>query len=285
MKFSLVAILSFVSIYFIKAQTTVKTSLLWQVSGNGLQKPSYLFGTFHLMCKEDFELTEAIKKAFENTDQLFEEMKMDDPTVQMKMMTLMLSKKSLKEQLGDDMYSKIDSAFKKITGMPLLLFNNMKPFAAFSLLTQKSITCTESVMPEMEFIQLAKSVNKPVFGLETVEDEMKAIDKISIDSQLVFLKQSCLNFDSTKIAMKEMQKQYKTRNPEALAKYMKDNGASGDFEAALLEERNKAWLPVIEKNMQEKPSFFAFGAGHLGGQIGIITLLKQKGYTLTPIAY
>lgn len=285
MKFSLVAILSFMGVCFIKAQTTPKTSLLWEVTGNGLQKPSYLFGTFHLMCKENFEITPAIKTAVTNSDQVFEEMKMDDPATQLKMMTLMISSTSIKELLGEEEYEKVSSSFQKITGMPFMLFNKMKPFAAITMLTQKSITCSETVMPEMEFVKLAKSLEKPVLGLETVEDEMKAIDKMSIDSQLVYLKQMTLNFDSTKLGMIAMQNEYKKRDPEALAKYMKEQGASGDFEVALLVDRNNAWIPVIEKAMKEKPTFFAFGAGHLGGEIGILNLLKQKGYTLKPLAY
>lgn len=304
MKFSLVALISFVSVYFLNAQTKSKTSaksklktgttkkattpkksLLWEVSGNGLEKPSYLFGTFHLMCKEDFNLTEPVKKAFANCEQLFEEMKMDDPSIQLKMLTLMLSKNSLKEQLGEEDFAKVDSAFQKITGMPLLLFNKMKPFAAISMLTQKSISCKETIMPEMEFIQLAKSQQKEVFGLETVEEEMKAIEKLSIDSQLMYLKRMTQNFDSTKLGMIAMQNEYKKRDPDALTKYMKEQGASGDFEVALLVDRNKAWIPVIEKAMKEKPSFFAFGAGHLGGEFGVLNLLKQNGYTLKPIVY
>lgn len=285
MKLSLIAILSFVTIGIIKAQTTPSTSLLWEVSGNGLQKPSYLFGTFHIMCKENFEISPALKKAFSQTDQLFEEMKMDDPSIQLKMMTLMVSTTSLKELLGEEVYEKTATEFQKITGMPLLLFNKMKPFAAISLLTQKSITCSETVMPEMEFIKLAKEANKEVLGLETVEDEMKAIDKISLDSQITSLKRMVQNFDSTKIMMQLMEKEYQKRDPEALEKMMRENGASGDFETALLTERNKAWIFVIEKAMQAKPSFFAFGAGHLGGQTGVLNLLKQKGYILKPIAY
>lgn len=285
MKLSLIAILSFVSIGIIKAQITPKTSLLWEVSGNGLQKPSYLFGTFHIMCKENFEISPSLKNTFNQTDQLFEEMKMDDPSIQLKMMTMMVSSTSLKELLGEEAYEKTATEFQKITGMPLLLFNKMKPFAAISLLTQKSITCSETVMPEMEFVKLAKEANKEVLGLETVEDEIKAIDKISIDSQITSLKRMVHNFDSTKTMMQLMENEYKKRDPEALEKMMRENGASGDFETALLTERNKAWIFVIEKAMQTKPSFFAFGAGHLGGQTGILNLLKQKGYILKPIAY
>ena len=52
----------------VKAQDT--DALLWQISSNGLSQPSYLFGTIHLMCPDDIQVTDAMKKALENTDQL-----------------------------------------------------------------------------------------------------------------------------------------------------------------------------------------------------------------------
>ena len=71
MKIALVPLLTFISVNFIIAQTQLKPSLLWEVSGNGITKPSYLFGTFHLICKEDFEITPTLKQKFNSTEKLF----------------------------------------------------------------------------------------------------------------------------------------------------------------------------------------------------------------------
>jgi uncharacterized protein YbaP (TraB family) len=59
--------------------------------------------------------------------------------------------------------------------------------------------------------------------------------------------------------------------------------AEGNSQEALLDKRNQNWIPLIEKNITSKPTFIAFGAGHLGGKNGVVALLRAKGYTLTPI--
>ncbi len=78
---------------------------------------------------------------------------------------------------------------------------------------------------------------------------------------------------------------YKQNDVEKIYRFIKDNGGDGDFETALLVTRNKRWIPVIKKATAEKASFFAVGAGHLGGKEGVIALLKKEGYTLTPVLY
>ena len=60
-------------------------SLLWRIDGNGIQT-SYLYGTFHLLSTSDFELKEKVSDAFNASDQLVMELKMDDPMMQMEMM-------------------------------------------------------------------------------------------------------------------------------------------------------------------------------------------------------
>jgi uncharacterized protein YbaP (TraB family) len=50
-------------------------------------------------------------------------------------------------------------------------------------------------------------------------------------------------------------------------------------------DRNLAWIPIIEKSVKENKCFFAFGPAHLAGDVGIINLLKEKGYSVKPIFY
>ena len=285
MKSILTSVLTFISVNFIFAQAQPKSSLLWEVTGNGIAKPSYLFGTFHLIYKEDFEITSTLKQKFNTTEKLFEEMKMDDPSIQMKMMAQMKSDKSLKELYDSNNYKMLADSFQKITGMPLGFFNNYKPFLATTMLTQKMLSCKEIIQPETEFIKLAKEKNIEIFGLETIEDEMKAIDKMPLDSQLHSIIKTVGNFDSVKQMMTSIVEVYKKRNPDELYKFMKLNGVDDAFETAMLEERNNNRLPTIITNIKKQATFFAFGAGHLCGKNGIINLLRKKGYKVKPIQY
>jgi uncharacterized protein YbaP (TraB family) len=62
-----------------------------------------------------------------------------------------------------------------------------------------------------------------------------------------------------------------------------ENEITSKFEEILLSNRNKNWIPIIEKVAKEKATFFGVGAGHLGGEMGVIQLLRKKGYKVEPV--
>lgn len=269
-----------------EAQKPPVSSLLWKISGKGLQQPSYIFGTFHIMCKSDFTISPALEAKIKTAKQFYGELDMDDPGMQMNLMTKMrLQETSLAKLLGDEDYKAVSDSFKSITGMPLQLFNQFSPFMPMSLLAISSIKCADRVQPETEFVTIAKNNQLPILGLETIDDQLKAINAQPLDSQVLALKQTVLKYDSVQQMMVKMIQVYKQNNAEKIYRFIMDNGGTNDFETAMLVVRNKKWIPVIKKAVMDKPSFFAVGAGHLGGKQGVIALLKKEGYTLTPVLY
>jgi uncharacterized protein YbaP (TraB family) len=263
------------------------SSLLWEIRGKGISQPSYLFGTFHLICKSDFQVSEALKSRLAATKQFYGELAMGDPNkIAMELgMKMLMPDHTLQSLLPAGEYEIVEKKFLEITGMPLALFNQFKPFMALSVVTQNSISCTDKIQPETEFVELAKANQLPILGLETLEDEINAINIEPIDSQITALKKIVTNFDSTKTVMAQLVNVYKQRNVDSLYRFMKEAGTDSDFEKELLSKRNHKWIPVIEKAIAEKPSFFAVGAGHLGGPEGVINLLRQRGYEVLPVMY
>ena len=262
------------------------SSLLWEVSGHSLQQSSYLFGTFHIMCKDDFPVSDILSGKIKAARQFYGELKMDDPNLQSKMMMkMMMAGNTLQSLMSETEYKNVSDSFQAIMGMPMTAFNNFKPFMALSLLAIQSISCAEKVQPETEFVQIAKENNIPILGLETIDDQMNAIDREPLDSQINSLKQSVLNFDSVKNVMLKMIDVYKLRDLDSLYSFMKATGASDNFERELLSKRNHNWIPVITKAMAENPAFFAVGAAHLAGPEGLVNLLRKQGYTVTPVKY
>ncbi len=260
-------------------------SLLWEVSGNGLKTSSYLFGTFHIMCRKDFAISPELKNRLSKTAQFYGELKMDDPDMQATMMRKLMSETTLQSKMSAEAFDSLSNSFQKIAGLPLMAFNNFKPFICLSMLAINSVACSDKVQPETEFVALAKAQNMPILGLETIEDQLAAIEKQPLDEQIKDLRSMLLNFDSVKNMMQDLLAVYQKRNVDELYSFMKKTGANGDFEKVLLINRNNNWVPKIEKAIQEKPSFFAVGAGHLGGQEGILELLRKRGYLVTPINY
>lgn len=268
------------------AQPVKSSSLLWEIRGNGIERPSYIFGTFHLMCKGDFAVTDKLGDRISAASRFYGELKMDDPGMQMKMMKLMIMpERSLKSMIADSDYERVNSRFTNISGVPFTLMDHMRPFLAASLLAIKSTPCEDVVQPETEMMNYATGKKLQVLGLETVEEQLAAIDREPLDSQVADLVRTVLNFDSVKNASVQLLNVYKKRNIDTLYSFMKKTGISEDMELALLNERNRKWVPLIEKAMHEQPSFFAVGAGHLGGPAGVINLLRKRGYNVRPISY
>ncbi len=262
-----------------------KSSLLWEISGNGLQSPSYLFGTFHIMCKDEFQVSAVLQEKISSSKQFYGEIDMTDLAAQMQMgRKMMMTDKTLSSLLPATDLTKISERFEQVTGTPFKLFNNFKPFMALSLVVLNSFDCTDKVQPETEFVALAKKNNLPVLGLETIDDQINTINSQPIDSQVNDLRKILLNFDSTKQVMKQLKLVYQTRDIDSIYSFMK-SGADMNFENELVTKRNRNWIPIIEKAVAAKPSFFAVGAGHLGGAEGVIALLRSRGYQLTPVLY
>ncbi|MEI8075553.1 MAG: TraB/GumN family protein, partial [Bacteroidota bacterium] len=180
------------------AQGNDKGSLLWEISGKGLPQPSYLFGTFHIMCKDQFSISAILESKIAATNQFYGELDMDDPNLQATLMQKIIMKdKTIESMMDSSSFKSFNDAFKKITGFPATQFNHYKPFFHLSLLTLKTIPCLNFVQPETELMQIAKKGGKAVLGLETVEEQMIAVDSQPLDSQIISLQKMVLNFDST----------------------------------------------------------------------------------------
>jgi uncharacterized protein YbaP (TraB family) len=130
----------------------------------------------------------------------------------------------------------------------------------------------------------AKKQKKPIAGLETMEFQMGLFDSIPYDVQAQMLVESIKVGVAESNDLDELTKIYKAQDLEAMQVIMSSDAEGiGQYEELLLTRRNENWIPKMKGQMKEKSVFFAVGAGHLGGKKGVIHLLEQEGYTLTPI--
>ena len=263
-------------------------ALLYKVTGPGLAQPSYLYGTFHLICPTDLQITEPIKKAMGDAKQVYLELDMDDPALMMSMQKalMMPNGKNIKELLSPDDYTVLDSYLKKKMNMGLAQFGMLKPIGLMSLMYTTMLPC-QPASYDLTFAQMAAADKKEVLGLESLEAEMAALDKVPLADQLKGLVDMARKPEEAQKEFTNLVDVYKSHDLSKLMNTMKSSQFSGgdfaQFETSLLSERNASWLPVIEKAAKEKPTFFAFGAGHLGNETGVVNLLRKKGYTVTPV--
>ena len=264
---------------------TTNSSLLWEITGNNLKQPSYLFGTVHMICKEDFFLSEVVRTKFTAAEEIFLELDMDDPAMMMKMMTMMQLPKgqTIQQLFGDTAFAAFDKKYQKITGMSATMFNTFKPLMLMTMLTEKSLSCTAKESYEQTFIAMAAKEKKDIKGLEKMEDQIAVFDGIPDSVEIANLRTMVGNFDKTIEEFKKLVAVYKQQDVEALYKFTTSSPELMDAQNDLLTKRNNNWIPVMQKNMEAKACFFAVGAAHLGGDIGVIALLRKQGYTVKPV--
>ncbi len=274
-----------ICVWPINAQSS-GSSLLWKISGNGLSQPSYLFGSFHIMCKDDFNPSTLLLSLVKNSGQFYGELDLNEPGLQQNITSqLRMQDMTLELLMGKDSFPYFNQRFLEITQMPLLFFNQFKPIMGTSLLVSNSIHCTEKVQPETEFAKMARDNEIPVKGLEAIADQIAVLNKEPLSVQIANLKKSIIQFDSLQLMMQKMQEVYRLKDADSLYRFMKEADLDGEFETALLVNRNHKWIPLIQEAIKSKNSFIVVGAGHLGGVEGVVSLLRKEGYLLTPMDY
>ena len=78
-KFPLLVMMSLLSLAGLAQDAEqAENTLLWKISGNGLEKPSYLFGTIHMICKEDAGLSDNLRKVIREADEVYFEVDLDN---------------------------------------------------------------------------------------------------------------------------------------------------------------------------------------------------------------
>ncbi len=255
--------------------------LLWEISGNGISQPSYIFGTIHLICQDKFFVPRSTEEKIKIAKQVFFEIDMDDPQLMMKTQKLMMSAdgKKLKDIMKESDYKVFSEYFKGISGMEVSVFGTAKPMLFMSFALMKTVGCPMPISYEEYFVREAKIEKKEVLGLETIEDQVAVIDRATTEQQVEWLMDAVK--ENGNAIYDQMIDLYKKQEIEALTKIISEQmvGMKG-MQDQLLDKRNQNWIPVIEQNIKQKSTFFAVGAGHLGGENGVLQLLQQKGYTL-----
>jgi len=283
-KYGLALVISMTVISTVSSQTISDNSLLWEISGNGLNQNSYLFGTIHMICPSDFLMDDRIKKAFEDADELIMELDMDDPEMMQKMQQSSLNPemKNIKSAFSEADANALNEFLTANYGAGLDQLGILKPFMLMSMIIVKQLPCEQVESYELFFTNLATTQHKNVEGLESVEYQMGLFDKIPEEILLKEISKMVTSDDSIK-EFEQMVSAYTAEDIDQLYLLIAENEMMGNFNELMLDNRNRNWIPLMEKNMKENQVFFAVGSGHLGGENGVINLLRTQGYQVKAI--
>ena len=287
----LAKILLFVAVFATSSSkgqvTQVENGLFWEITGNDLRQPSYLFGTFHLMGGEYIDSLSNVVSKFRSAGTFAGEM-IFDSTMTFRMMEAALMKDTtLQQLLDDDSFRQTSQWLKELSGYDLTLFNRFSPLIVemtlLNLLQQKIYKKTVIPM-DLHFQKLANG-KKNIVGLETFEDQINALFKSSsYVAQAQRLKEFVAEKDKARSQLFEMNSLYRQQDLRGLEKFLAESPLSQQQKDVLLVQRNDAWMKQLPFLFIEQSTFVAVGALHLSGEHGLVTLLRNAGFTVTPIS-
>lgn len=269
--------------FFFSCPAQDNSSLLYRAQKNGV-KPFYLFGTVHMLPQEDFYLGEHVKDALGSSDALVFELDITNPSMQMKIMelSLMANGDSIQAYLTKEQIDVLNQMLIESAGIPLVMVQNMKPFMISTFLMSRYMG-DEPASFEFSLLELAKSDSMPILGLETVEEQMAVFDSIPYSEQAEGLIEMIEDEEEMQVLFKDIIQAYKEADVEELYVLLNENMDSEEELYFLLEKRNKNWVDRIADLAVDKRVFFAVGAGHLGGETGLLKLLKDGGYSVESV--
>jgi uncharacterized protein len=267
------------------AKSKDDNTLLWEITGKGLKQPSYMFGTFHIMCKDDILISENLKQAIAFSKIVYFEMDLDDPKNTLGGLLLMnMKNKTLKELYTEKEYEKLTAFFKDSLKMSISFFNKMKPMMLESLLLPRMMPCKTPSGVEMELMAIAKKEKKEIKGFETIEFQSGVFDSIPYEKQAKALLKDIDSAANYRVYFNKMVDIYKNQQTDKLLEIINDTTFSeGENNDALLKNRNENWVKQLKTILKQTNIFMGVGAAHLFGKDGLITLLRKEGYTVKAI--
>lgn len=303
-----------------EAPVKLEDALLWEISGNGLQKPSYLLGTMHTVeFRFMFDSIPGIRKVLSAVEQLAAEIDMQafdstqrkTPTISNNYF-LMPSDTTYSMLYNAEDFSFVDSVLSSGNAhyaerVPAFWQNIYIRYNIYNRIKKES---------SMDFflLRLAHHSSKKIFFLETIEEIASKNEKVNISKYKVALKEyevglkeqaSSLLFILKNAGMinnayKRLDSLYRARQLSCLSfenqmtEFMESNGQvikadleecnfQNEYKSKLINERNDTWMLKIPILISQGPTLIAVGAMHLPGDVGLINQLRKIGYTVKPM--
>ena len=281
-----------------QASNKQETGLLWKISGNKLEQPSYLFGTHHLVQLSYLENIDGVEEAFMATEQAVGEVDMNnmgEMQMQLMMASIMPDGESYQDLMNEDDRALLDATLQEYVGAGLSQFGQMKPAMLNTLLSvmmyKKFYPSDEDGLSMDEYFQKkANGLTRPTLGLETVQDQIDVLfGSQSIERQAESLLCTIKNIDYGKKQMDKLMTAYYAQDLTAMAKLYEEDDADNPCPSTqeekdeLNKERNQVWMEKLPEMMSNKSSFIAVGCLHLVGQDGLINQLRNAGYKVEAV--
>jgi uncharacterized protein YbaP (TraB family) len=254
----------------------VENALIWKIEGNGLQYPSYLMGTMHIIPIGNIDTSQKLKNLIFSCGRLFTE------TSDSLFMAgaFLPDKDSAKNHLKKRHYKQLKKAieFYSPNSVETDSIYKMKSYLYRNIILGYNAKLYFTSYEEY-LILLADSKNIPTDGLESNE-ETSYLKKYAPEDGFTYLADFIDNIDIYLELYKKSLKIYATHNINYF--YFASQKLNPEMTTDVLDKRNLNWLPKIKAAIKKESCFFAVGSAHLAGNNGLINLLRKNGYSVTP---
>ena len=279
--------------------------LLYKISGNGLDAPSYIIGTYHLAPASFVDSISGARAVLDAVGQVCGEIgmaEMNSPEGTKKVMEAMMlpDGKSLKDVLSPEEFAKLDAYMTDVMGVGLsnpMIAAQLGKMTPMAISTQLQLLQYMKMTPgfnpnaliDSYFQTAAAKMGKPVLGLETIDFQISVLyTGTSIERQKEQLMCMLDNQEYNFMIMKNVTEAYFSQNIEKICEVTEEKlGNSCDTtpeeDEALIYGRNVDWAEKMPEIMSSESTLFVVGAAHLPGERGVIELLKNKGYLVEPV--
>ncbi len=226
--------------------------LLWEITTKGQKKKSYLYGSFHTNDKRVFNFSDSVYFALKNADIVC---------------------------LETDIYGMFKDWDTRLENLSINYDNSGNPYTSS---TSPTITSygNEDGMPQfldLYFLQYGLMTDKDFHALESIEEQ------IGLTEPAFSWPNNPYTRKFTQVEDKSI-KLYINGDIEALEKSLRTSLKwNPEFYKQLITDRNYIMADGIDTVVQNKGAFIVVGAGHLGGDKGIVNLLRSKGHKLRPV--
>ncbi len=268
-------------------------SLLWEITGKGLNKPSYLFGTMHVSSKMVFNLSDSFYLGIKNADVVA--LETDMGTWQEDFSRYDLEGQGMygyypgwRNSGSPSDYLTINSlrfpSYEKMIEMALYSSPSLINNFLYRSYSERASDFEEDTYLDLHIYQAGKKWGKKVCGVENFDESMQLMKEAYEDaSKEKEKKERSYEYDGD-FSFNKLEDAYRTGNLDLLDTINKLNSQSAAFDEKFLYKRNEIQANSIDSILKTKQKLFVgVGAAHLPGQRGVIEMLRRMGYKLRPI--
>ena len=287
-------ILSFVVLF---AALSSNAQILYKVSGNGAKGESYVMGTHHLAPLSILDSIEGFETAIKSVDAVYgeiEQSEMNSPATQQKMMAIAMAPadSTLSKVFTKEQFDSIDNVLKRYSGGQAAL-NMLEPMKPALVSQQIALLMNMQAIPGFNPMQqldtqvqlLGAQNGKELNGFETVDFQLNMLFGDPIAEQAEDLLEVIRDEEKMAQFSIKLYQAYMNQDIDKVHELMlePDMGMEPEDEEEMLTDRNENWAKQLATILPNKSVFICVGAGHLPGEKGLLNLLRQAGYTITPV--